>query len=699
MRRPKLTYGVFLAVTLLLLGASQTGCDSTASLYLSEVQFSELYVVSAVPMKKVIEDGETKYVPLCRMQDEAADGMILRVLLKGTQDREGNDLDQSIRPGDRIDLQEVTEAKVTSARFEMSIGCIEKQLPGTAKCATSSDCGPGKICDTSVGKGFCVAGAGAVGGCFSGIETGDVAISHVGYKAFTPSRGDGVGVAILVDMSGSNKGFVKPYPPYYEVNNEDPSGTHEDALDGFVDRASDLNGTRMNAVKTILQNLNSNDKAIVFGYREYGIDVICDLPAVEDEDNDTKKDNCYGTNLSLVLGDGSFGPLDDYKTKVGGRSPLWTAVDQALDYMENHPRTQSTKYKHIVVINDGPDTCSESSSLDQCSGSCAQYSTSFDTVVSKVEAGAYEDRIPIHFIQYQAKGYLDRDPRQQEIACLTGGHHIFINSEDFDQTNLTNVFQDTARQVRYTFGGYWEFAIELTKLGQDDSLPPGWNYGIEGSGKLLSLADQFLVPNDYNFDPSKTFAIDGTKVDRRVSLRKDCASDGDCPGDEDTGVCTTRKWWCDDDTLECTSASEWADNGTGGAACGDVDAVVRTQVRTPGQPTETKEVSLGDLPSFCCDGACMPPLPPVIPAELAKTGNTVCFEYVNEKGWRFDEVNQVWVYWAELYIQQDCPSWMELKPAIAFGVNGNPAIGELTWEEHWDCPERLNCFPPPDAGN
>jgi hypothetical protein len=695
MRRRKLTYGVFLAATLMILGVSQTGCDSTASLYLSEVQFDKLYVVSAVPMKKVSEGGEVKYVPLCRMQDEAADGMILRVLLKGTQKKDSPDLDQSIRPGDRVDLQAIQESKVNPERFELSFSCIEQELPGAAQCSNSGDCEQGEVCDPSPGKGFCVDG---IKGCYSGIQTGNVAISHIGFKEFTPSRGENVGVAILVDMSGSNKGFVKPFPPYYEVNNEDPSGEHEDALIDFAQRASDLNGTRMNAVKTILENLNSDDKAIVFGYREYGIDVICDLPGTDDEDNDTKKDNCYGANKTLVLGSGgSFGPLDDYKTEVGGRSPLWTAVDQVYDYMENHPRTQSTKYKHIVVINDGPDTCSESSSLDQCSGSCAQFSTSFDTVVSTVEAEDYEDRIPIHFIQYQAKGYPDRDPRQQEIACLTGGHHLFINSGEFDQASLTQVFQENARLIRYTLGGYWEFAIEMTKLGEDNSLPPGWNYGVAGAGKLMPLSDKFLVQTDHNF----TFDVNNDAVDKRVSLRKDCKSDGDCPADEDAGVCTTRVWWCDDDSLVCNSAVEWADNGTGGGGCGDVDAVVRVQVRdlTGGTGTETKEVSLGDLPSFCCNGACMPPMPPVVPADLAKDGGTVCFEYDNEKGWTYDEAEAEWVFWAELYVQPGCSTWTEIKPAIAFGVNENPAINDLTWEEHWDCPDRQNCFPPPGAGN
>jgi len=681
----------------MIVGVSQTGCDSTASLYLSEVQFDELYVMSAVPMKKISEDGEVRYEPLCRMQDEAADGLILRVLLKGTQQKEGADLDQSIRPGDRIDLQEVTETKINPERFELSFSCIEQQFPGAARCKTSADCAQGELCDPSPGKGFCVDG---LEDCYSGIQTGNVAISRVGFKEFTPSRAEPVGVAILVDMSGSNKGFVKPFPPYYEVDNEDPTGKNEDALQNFADRASDLNGTRFSAVETIIENLNDRDRVIVFGYREYGIDVFCVLPGDEGADNDTKKDNCYGPLSkvrSLYLAEEGFDPIDDFKTDVGGRSPLWTAVDQVYDYMENHSQTAGTKYKHIIVINDGPDTCTESSSLDQCSGSCAQFSTSFETVRDMVEAVDYGERIPVHFLQYQAMGYLDRDPRQQEIACLTGGHHMFLNSDEFAQEHLTNMFQDTARQMRYTFGGYWEFAIEMTKLGEDASLPPGWNYGVAGTGKLLALADHFMIQEDHHF----TFDVDGEAKDSRVSLRKDCTSDGDCPGDEEASVCTTRKWWCDDEALECTGAVEWADNGTGGDGCGDVDAVVRVQIRdiAGGTGTETKEVSLGDLPSFCCNGACTPPMPPVVPDDLARDGGTICFEYDDEKGWTFEEDGQEWVYWAELYVKPGCQPWTAVKPALAYGVNENPAIGDLTWELHWNCPDRQNCFPPPGAGD
>ncbi|MBM4370504.1 MAG: hypothetical protein FJ098_02570, partial [Deltaproteobacteria bacterium] len=454
-------------------------------------------------------------------------------------------------------------------------------------------------------------------------------------------------------------------------------------------------GTRMNAVRTIIENLNPDDKFIVFGFREYGIDVVCDY-GDPDADNDAKKDNCYGSTKSLVLGTGSFGPLDDYKTQVGGRNPLWTAVDQAVEYMANHPRTQGTKYKHIVVITDGPDTCSESSSLDQCSGSCAQFSTGFETVRSSIEAVPFEDRIPIHFIQFQAKGYKDRDPRQQEVACLTGGHHIFLNSSQFSGDLLSSVFQESARAIRYTFGGYWEFAIEMTKLGEDSSLPPGWNYGISGSGKLLALQDKFLVKTDKPFD----FDIQNDGVDRRVSVRKDCTDDDDCPGDEADGVCTTREWWCDEQSLSCTSAVEWEENGTGGAGCGTIDSVVRVQVRdlTGGSETQTNEASLGKLPTFCCNGACMPPMPPVVPDELAKNVGEICFEYDDEKGWMWDDGEEEWVYWAELYIKQGCPPWTEIKPALAYGVNGNPAVADLTWDANWDCPDRDNCFPPP-GGN
>ncbi len=678
------------AMCLLLLVCALGACDGTAKVSgIIHHQADELYVIGAVPYRATDVDGALRDSPVCRPEDGAPDGLLLQFVYKGYGTKGGSDLDLAIRPGDRIIKTKVTEARMAASFGTVSLSCIEEALRGAVRCALGADCAPGETCDPSPGKGFCVD---ALASCYSGVQVAGVPVEDVSYRAHTPERGVPIGVAILVDMSGSNKGFVKPYPPYHEVDNQDPSGLHEDALTDFLPRGSDPNGTRMNAVKTIIENLNEDDRSIVFGFNEYGIDVVCALPGDPDADDAVKKDNCYTSNKSITLGSGRFGPLDDYKSQVGGRSPLWTAIYEAYGYMRDHPRTQATPFKHIVVITDGPDTCAEGPDLDRCSGPCAEdYNATWEETRNAILQDPYTNRIPVHFIQYQAKGYRDRDPRQMELACLTGGHHLFMNSLEFDKTILMQAFQDKARLLRYTFGGIWEAALPLAALGDEQALPPGRVFGVAGAGSLVP-GDESLVGLEQHF----IFELTNDAVDRRVHVRKPCATDADCPGPEEQDPCGSRVWWCGEQDHVCRAAAAWSENGGGRESCGHVDAVVRIQNRdlTGGTGTSTHEVSLGDVPSVCCTGACTPPAPPTVPEGLAEPDGTVCFEYDHEKGWTFDEDEEEWVYWAEHYLQPGCPQWTEVKPAIAYGVNANPGIDELTWPEHWDCPDRENCFPP-----
>ena len=677
------------ALRLLILICALAACDKTvATSGILDMQTDRVYVVGAVPFKTIEVDGEEGYAPICGPDDGTPEGLLLQFVYRGYAKPGENDRNLGIRPGDRLIGTEVTEARMAATLGTVSVACVEAAIRSAARCALGADCAEDETCDPSPGKGFCVD---ALASCYSGVEVDGIPAADVSYRAHVPARGIPVGVAILVDMSGSNKGFVKPYPPYQEVDNHDPSGLHADALTDFLPRGSDPNGTRMNAVKTIIESLNEDDKHIVFGFNEYRIDVVCALAGRPDASDALKKDNCYTSSQSVTLGAGSFGPLDDYETQVGGRSPLWTAIDEVYGYMRDHPRTQVTPFKHIVVITDGPDTCAEGPDLDRCSGPCEEdFNATWEETRSGILEDSYEDRIPVHFIQYQAKGYRDRDPRQMELACLTGGHHLFMNSLEFEKANLPYVFQDRARLLRYAFGGIWEAALPMPELSAGTTLPPGHVYGIAGTG-TITPGDESLV----DFEQSFLFEIQNDQVDWRAHIRKPCATDADCPAQELVNVCATRTWWCGKQDHVCRMSNPWTEDGTGSEACGLVDAVVRVQNRdlTGGTGTETKEVSLGDLPSLCCSGRCTPPQPPVVPDSLAGD-DTICFEYDHEKGWTLDEHEAEWVYWAELYVQPGCPTRTAVKPSVAFGTNGNPTIDELSWPEHWECPERENCFPP-----
>jgi hypothetical protein len=687
----------FLVPSLFL--AALLGCDSTASLYIGQIQFSDLYVMSAVPMTKVTSaSGKVQFEPACGGTGASLDGLLFRVQLRRTElgcchsgDCSGRDFDLGIRPYDRLNLRAVTEKNITPERFDLGITCIEPRIEGGEQCLFPGDCGHGEDARSAE---TCRPKPGADYDPDSWLD--GTSTSGTSYRAFTPSRGVPVGVAVLVDMSGSNKGFVSPSPPYTEVPSEDLDDGDAVFVD-FAERASDINGTRMNAVRSIIHELNRDDRLIVFGFREHGIDVICELPDDPDADYATKLDRCFSADKTLVDPLTTFGPLDDYKTHVGGRSPLWTAVWTAQDYLAHHPAAQGVQYKHIVVINDGPDTCTESPNLDRCAGPCADLSTPYDTVRDGVTELEYVDRIPTHFIQYQALGYPNPDPRQQELACLTGGHFLFMNSLDFDAAYLTNVFQVRARLLRHALGGYWELAVEMTGPADLAALPAGRTYGLGGAGTFREFEKTYLGSYDHEF----VFEIDSSMLDGRVHVHKGCTADSDCPAAAPAGACATRVWWCDEAGHGCAHALEWADDGPGPTSCDAVEAGIHVQVQALPGPAEAniKQLLLGELPAYCCDGACHPPAPPQLLDALARSGTATCFEYDHARGWVWDSDEEMWWYEATLYLDAEgCSTAIgDVFSALDYGAAGNPHIEELEWPTHWNCMGRQNCFPPPES--
>jgi len=262
-------------VLLVLCGLS--GCDKTAGWVHIECQYPELYVLGAVPYRMVTGDDAERVEPVCRPADGPADGLLLRILYKGTQQKEGLDLDQGLRPGDKVAGKALTVGRFAAGFGGFSLSCIEQSLPAASRCSSSGDCAVGEVCDPAPGKGFCVDG---LSDCYSGARPGGLDIADVSYRAHIPERGTPVGVAILVDMSGSNRGLTMRYPPYREVDNEAaPGGPVDFSLVDLAQCASDINGTRFSAVKTIIENLNPDDRFIIFGFNEYGIEIPCELPA------------------------------------------------------------------------------------------------------------------------------------------------------------------------------------------------------------------------------------------------------------------------------------------------------------------------------------------------------------------------------------------------------------------------------------
>ena len=109
-----------------------------------------------------------------------------------------------------------------------------------------------------------------------------------------------------------------------------------------------------------------------------------------------------------------------------------------------------------------------------------------------------DDPVRIHFVHFESMGYRGRDARQMEVACLSGGHYQFINSEDMpkgnprgEQVSFEQALDQALENVRFSLMGYWKMAHDITALRDagliaNGGTPPGGLYALSG---VLTLAE------------------------------------------------------------------------------------------------------------------------------------------------------------------------------------------------------------------
>ena len=430
-----ITSGV-LAMTIL-----STGCGQTV--YPTSFQLYELHTVSTVP---AVRGAGGEYHPVCS-GEQSPDGLLMYLTLLGTEQstsKEGEfDKDRSIRPGDEVRLASdpnfpsdgvrlamVAEGEtIGSDHFVQNIACME---PYSENNSPTPDICDGMAPSTSTNPSWLK-------------YISDFPANGDGYYPRTFREKDQIGVAILVDQSGSMKGLVDKHT-FKEIDYKEGQILWNQPT--WEPDGSDSKGQHISAVERFLHELNPNERAIVFQYGgETGKrpEPVCWNPdGLEGTD---LYQRCYSTDRGLVLDshpeyNHSTAELSKLVNGGQGRTPLWEAVDEVYDFMTWTPDTES---RHIVVIGDGPDTCHIDSpeflpvvrkdlpndqfeyvGQPQCS------STSYEDVKNRILADLANPMVPgvhVHFVQFQAPGYRERDPRQQELACLTGGHYIFVNSE------------------------------------------------------------------------------------------------------------------------------------------------------------------------------------------------------------------------------------------------------------------------------
>lgn len=553
--------------------------------YGTTYQYNEISLVSAVP---AVKDSQGNFVPQCEPGAQAT-AMLLSVNILGTEQQEGSevtDIDQdvSMRPGDvlktigsqnRFVLKEGDS--IREEHFKVELKCLEPYPDDTSVSSCNSDDG--------------VANPGGGGSLADVTYSGFFAPDAEGFYPRTFKDANKIGVAILIDQSGSMKGFVDKVTDKEVKQDLTPSPWD---LSNFRKYASDKNNQRLSSVRTFMNSLNAREKAIVFQFGE----VVGTTPKVVCANPDGKAEaelrrDCYGTNRDIVLGSATVtSEIDKLQATPRGRTPLWAAVDDVYTFMRDE--ASDTEVRHIVIIGDGPDTCFNDSpdyassvvvtanqggkEVTQLLGQGLCSNVGYAAVKQKILtdlASGTAPKVRISFVQFQAPGYLDRDPRQQELACLTGGQYVFVNAEDLpkDQDQaLEEALRNAMMRIRYSLAGSWQMAIDLPDL-VNVRLPRGAQIAVAGSLTLLgaenslTLEDQILNLGIGQFNDDAALGNLLGRLDMRPAVRLPCGTTDPCAWYPTADAC--EKVACEDVGFVCRfRPGQDLDACTDGVCCG-----------------------------------------------------------------------------------------------------------------------------------
>ena len=575
-----------LALVWVMLGGV-VSCDSMAKFSLPDRKFTDIQVVSAFPVR--VESGVATRICGAPLEGEiplAPNGVELTVNFVGSELKSplcAGDADLSIKAGELIELLPVKTdepgATVGPNNFPITIDCIDERTPVPQ---------------------------GGITGCASPIANTSLTPDLVRYENIVDRCDDAredtrLNVAMLVDHSGSISGFV------------DKSTLLEDQV-GDIDQPdklepSDQSHARIRATERLLDSLNGRDRVIGYYFDEkVGTAVAAsDQLACEGGKRDGKRclfdsDCPEGIGCFRGSGDAANPVLDTFLDKVldeaesaafgsnkksrvymkaaldfkvkydgDGRAPLWHGVQTAYNFLKSG-NLSNAKGRHIVIITDGPDTCTDgddfaySNGAGKCRISCASSKADFAAVLKQMHTDKYPVRV--HFIQFQAQAqdYRKPDPKMMEVACRTGGTFQFINSQEMNvsSSEFSNALTRAALRVRYAMSGNWRVTFSLPFFGTTKEIKPGKLFATRGRLQFKNKRFPSLDPI-YASQSAWRFGIDTGNEDRRLLFRTSCTQHSDCNG---TGDCAANR--CSPSGL-CV-ASQAPDrmpcNGNSGVCCG-----------------------------------------------------------------------------------------------------------------------------------
>ncbi len=427
----------------------------------------------------------------------------------------------------------------------------------------------------------CSGTVGDLSGCTTPEQ--DLIASGISYHRFAKRcdpadlPGTSVNVALILDNSGSTKGNVDK-----ETLKEGPDGGYDPALAPLTTVASDWHGARFDAAQMLISGLNTHDRVVGYLFDENGPHIAssdayicttddfsfsgawchpddpttCPAPGTCDQDPTEANDSYAGSldGAQCKAFGASSAQRADLANGIGlkrygatGRAPLWQAVSTAFEFLSSGGSAcpdaafGALQAMHIVVLTDGPDTCTDgddfsyqslknSDTSGKCRVPCAGSTVAWHDLLVKMAKAGYP--VHVHFIQFQAPGYKDPDPRMLEMACRTDGTYQFINSENFNKST-SSVFADAIaraeNRVRNGLAGTWRVGFKWPAQ-TEPLLATGQLAAIDGDFRFTDTQFQSLDPAVHDLGPDAwRFTINGDE-DRRALLRTPCTSDGDCGG-------------------------------------------------------------------------------------------------------------------------------------------------------------------------
>lgn len=448
--------------------------------------------------------------------EDVATGLELAFVWRGTARSSfcegGEDRDVSFAPGDWIAGAPILRldpgTTVTPDTFAVALDCVApRATEDAARCAP---------------------GSGAL----------EARVAAVEWQPSFPgaaARCEPAAVVVLVDQSGSIRGFVDPAHGW----REDEAGTF--AIPPDAERqavASDPHNARLAAVVELLDELNADDRVAVLGFQSGGdgpnVAALCELAPLPAEgawagvpEHLRQAAACFGAGRDTTRA----AVLDAFGSE-GGRTPLWEALRDAHALLRE-PALGAAASRHIIVIGDGPDTCAPTADeriVDEAHPACS--AVSFEALRDAVIAGndaELEAPVHLHFIQLAAAGYPDPDPRQVELACRTGGQHAFIDVPTQESEAFQAAVMEAVGRARGALAGRWVLRAEVPGLAaaltDGEAAPRGVLLGVSGD---LTLRAGTLVHQDATtvFDGQGDPDLGGG--DARLLLRHACASAADC---------------------------------------------------------------------------------------------------------------------------------------------------------------------------